>query len=571
MWDEIQEQLLEGQTAFDRPDVVCRVFHARLAAYMHNLRSGKYFHHWVVINGVRTKVPLKIEYEVFVVEYQHRGLPHAHIVVRFHGFPSKDDIDACVKWIDENITARRPIITPTSSAADIAYAAKVEKHMIHTCSDGVNGCKDKHGCCKKRFDRTVCQPATTFTEQGYPQYRRDRVEDLHVCQHHRETLEDWDGHAFVEFAGTDQCTLYLYKYIFKGTSKIKMRLTNAGDVLEDDEINLYLRGRYLCSMDCMWRTLGFHTYPSPSPSVLCIDVKLPSVVDNWLAEGKVTTMLIYFERPPCLHHLLYTELFTQYIVYYDLPARFRDADIGVNYFKLNIAGLPPVKVAGALRDRNVFLCKRANSSASITRMAMLYPSVGEAWYLRLILLNRACISFLDARTCQGVVYTNFQLAAVRHGFVQEGEEAEKCFRDSCAFSTPAALRSLFALMTHQGFPTMRIYQDETYRRKMTCDYRGPLPLSGAEKEQMLLKDLHELFAENSYGSLSDFGLPEPTSVDTELQRHQMRYPSAEQAVLLQNLNTSQPNNASQMVAYDDITAAINYIETNPQVCIIFFC
>ena len=43
MWPEIQDRLFPGQTAFDRPDVVVEVFHARLAAFMHNLRSGKYF------------------------------------------------------------------------------------------------------------------------------------------------------------------------------------------------------------------------------------------------------------------------------------------------------------------------------------------------------------------------------------------------------------------------------------------------------------------------------------------------------------------------------------------------
>jgi hypothetical protein len=42
-WPEIQEQLLRGQSAFEREDIVCRVFKQRLKAFLFNLRTGKYF------------------------------------------------------------------------------------------------------------------------------------------------------------------------------------------------------------------------------------------------------------------------------------------------------------------------------------------------------------------------------------------------------------------------------------------------------------------------------------------------------------------------------------------------
>ena len=48
----------------------------------------------------------------------------------------------------------------------------------------------------------------------------------------------------------------MYKYLYKGAKKAKLKLTNADDVNDKDEITLYLRGRYLCSMDAMWRTFG---------------------------------------------------------------------------------------------------------------------------------------------------------------------------------------------------------------------------------------------------------------------------------------------------------------------------
>ncbi len=42
-WPEIQSQLINGQTAFDCPDVAVPVFKARLDKFKTNIRNGKYF------------------------------------------------------------------------------------------------------------------------------------------------------------------------------------------------------------------------------------------------------------------------------------------------------------------------------------------------------------------------------------------------------------------------------------------------------------------------------------------------------------------------------------------------
>jgi hypothetical protein len=89
LWPEIEERLFKGQTAYDRPDIVCEVFHARLEALLHNLRSGKYF-------GFR-----KTAYDIRVIEYQHRGLPHFHLVCKLQDMPDREDSAAVVAWIDE--------------------------------------------------------------------------------------------------------------------------------------------------------------------------------------------------------------------------------------------------------------------------------------------------------------------------------------------------------------------------------------------------------------------------------------------------------------------------------------
>lgn len=103
-WREIQEMLPPGQTAFDRPDIVARVFHAKLQAYLANLKNGYYhgatlkqtpdglrFYHGNFTGGKA------VIYIMRVIEYQHRGLPHAHIVYKIEGAPEcplRDDTAA---------------------------------------------------------------------------------------------------------------------------------------------------------------------------------------------------------------------------------------------------------------------------------------------------------------------------------------------------------------------------------------------------------------------------------------------------------------------------------------------
>ena len=84
-WPEIQSELLVKQSPFDRVDIVCQVFKHRLDAFLHNLKHGKYFNN------------RKVKYILRVIEYQDRGMPHAHIVVQLDNIPKEGNIQECVK------------------------------------------------------------------------------------------------------------------------------------------------------------------------------------------------------------------------------------------------------------------------------------------------------------------------------------------------------------------------------------------------------------------------------------------------------------------------------------------
>ncbi len=76
---KIQSQLINGQTAFDRPDVTVPVFKSRLDKFKTNIRNGKYF-----------KL-CKVIYIIHMIEYQYHGMPHVYMV--FH-LDNTHDIDA---------------------------------------------------------------------------------------------------------------------------------------------------------------------------------------------------------------------------------------------------------------------------------------------------------------------------------------------------------------------------------------------------------------------------------------------------------------------------------------------
>ena len=93
-------------------------------------------------------------------------------------------------------------------------------------------------------------------------------------------LLDWRGHVNAEYASSVKSCLYLYSYLFKGTKKDYIIAANdSGENEDETEEEIYLNGRFLCSMDAMNRALGYHTYPPQQPSAVSIAVKSKEQVE----------------------------------------------------------------------------------------------------------------------------------------------------------------------------------------------------------------------------------------------------------------------------------------------------
>ena len=93
-WTDITNSLLPGQAPVDRPDIVARVFHAKLKELLHDLTKK---HVLVGSHG-------RVTGYVHTIEFQKRGWPHAHILLIMHLEDRITDSDT----VDKIISARVP-------------------------------------------------------------------------------------------------------------------------------------------------------------------------------------------------------------------------------------------------------------------------------------------------------------------------------------------------------------------------------------------------------------------------------------------------------------------------------
>lgn len=90
--------------------------------------------------------------------------------------------------------------------------------------------------------------------------------------------------------------------------KAKLIVEGQDDNMED-EVELFIKGRFLCAMDAMWRVFGFQTYPASHPSCVLISIRSKKFADYTLSAqggGKITDIGVYLNRPEvCIFNFLY--------------------------------------------------------------------------------------------------------------------------------------------------------------------------------------------------------------------------------------------------------------------------
>jgi hypothetical protein len=107
-WLEIKRALPVGQQPQDRPDLVTRVFKIKLKELINDIHKKHILGRTIV--------------EIYVVEFQKRGLPHAHILIFF----IEDCKPHTVEDVDRMISAELPNLETNKLAHET-----VAKCMVH--------------------------------------------------------------------------------------------------------------------------------------------------------------------------------------------------------------------------------------------------------------------------------------------------------------------------------------------------------------------------------------------------------------------------------------------------------
>jgi hypothetical protein len=151
-WPDIIDNLKNGQTPNDRPDLVARVFNLKLQSLLDDILKKEIFgkvrkKDINLLNSSEKNIHIYLYQllfqpvaHIYVVEFQKRGLPHAHILVIL----DSDDKPRTAQRIDQIVSGTIP--SPTENPH---LHSMVVKHMLHgPCQS--NMCYDaKEGRCLK--------------------------------------------------------------------------------------------------------------------------------------------------------------------------------------------------------------------------------------------------------------------------------------------------------------------------------------------------------------------------------------------------------------------------------------
>jgi hypothetical protein len=247
-WPEIQSQLLPGQNVSDIPAVVSRAFHKCLQALKTFLRRQ--------FGG--------LAYEISVVEFQKRGLPHAHIVVKFLNEPP-------LSAIDSFISAELP--DPEEKPELYRQVKRFHTHSSDHLTREVSRC-NRNGRCIYDYP----QPITPYTymdgDRNQMHYRRRKPEDRWITSHIPALVELLDCHIYADICLITTIFLYLFKYLFKGPDRARFSLHQLDSTREDvDEYRDYVNARYLSATEAIYRIFNFESVYK-NPSVRCLPVHL---------------------------------------------------------------------------------------------------------------------------------------------------------------------------------------------------------------------------------------------------------------------------------------------------------
>ncbi len=413
-WIEIQDALSGTEEPYDRPDIVARVFSLKLKAIMQDLTTKGIFGTSAVAH-------------LYVIEFQKRGLPHAHIILIMH----ECDQITTVEGIDNVVCAE----LPNPDTQPILFSKVVHFNLHGPCGlpNPYSPCM-QDGKCTKYYPKDF-NPETYISETSYPIYRRRNDHRTYTSnrQHHFQFDNRWvvpynpfltskyNCHINVEVCAGFSSIKYLYLYLFKNSDSALVQLMNP------DECEQFINARYISAAEACWKLYAFKM-SDRSHSVTRLPCHLPGMQYALYQDGEPINDILEENAKTQL-----TEFFklcqtnpndTQNLRYIDIP----------KYYSWN-------------KTTKEWKKRRRVSSDQISRIYTVDPSQGERYFLRTLLnIIPAPTSFQDVRTYDGRIYDTFRDAAKAQGLLQDDEEWNRCMDEAASTCPPSQLRHIFTII-----------------------------------------------------------------------------------------------------------------------------
>jgi hypothetical protein len=498
---------------------------------------------------------------VHVIEFQKRGLPHAHILLMVEDpFKSRSP-----EYVDKIICAEIP-----GEEEDPLLFKLVTTHMIHgPCGKGypkqpcmepkinkkthkIFVLRDK---CRKEFPKDLQDRTSIDPKEGFPKYcrrhippidvpRKGLIDNRFVVPYSPHLLKKFQCHINVEICSSVQSVKYLYKYIYKGSDKANAKITN-----ENDEIQQYLDAPYISAAEATWRIFGFKMYDT-SHQIIRLPVHMPGMqrvqfnVDDDLNErlekAAENSMLYAFFRlnASCVMHSSSLHFDTQFdsrkYLYAEIP----------EHFTFKNGQWNPRLISG----------KR-----QVVRLHGVDPSDAERYYLRLLLLHvRGPTSFEDLRTVGGFLLPSFQAAALALNLINDDRMWADCMRDAALYQMPKQLRTLFVVICVHCDPPNRSALFEEFLDDMSEDIKRRLTQLAVHLRDparvirsLCLTELQKIFRSNRK-SLEHFNLETPQEIDIDFS--EPAYDRITEAQIGESMRDQL--NGDQFSIFDEIVTAV---------------
>eukprot|EP00435_Cladocopium_sp_Y103_P060653 s247_g22.t1 len=534
-WPEIQANLLPGQIAADRPDLVARVFHIRLKALLKDLTDLHLLGEALAWS--------------WVIEFQKRGLPHAHILLVL--FP-KHRIQTAAD-VDRHVAAEIPWDAETTQAE---LAEIVGRCMMHGPCGARNPCApciQDDGLCKARYPKEF-QSDTILRADGYPLYRRrdngmllqkagTDMDNRDVVPYSPVLLKRHNAHLNVEVVSSIRLVKYIFKYTFKGHDRARIEVSD-----RRDEIQEHLDARYLGATEAAWRLFEFPLH-GQSHSVQRLIVHLPQEQMVTFQAGAEEDALLRTNKQR-----------TTLTAWFDLNAALRGE--GDDYVLLN-ALYQDVPLHCTWQQQSRTWKKRARGGKCVNvvgRVAPVAPTEGERYFLYLLLLAvPGATSFAFLRTVRGHEHSTFQAAAVALGLCDSDEHFYAALRDVLQIASAASARAFFATVLACCDVADPLLFWTTFAVPLSEDFLRDLDADTAQNAA--LADIQNHLRRHNR-TTADFHIPLPKNFDAEAfrlreLRAELAYYTAAEATAAAQKRAQMEPGSQQAAAFDAVQAALD--------------